>query len=90
MQCLEGGGLPCLLPAEPAITSHMRLGGTRADSTDFSFYRKIRLKKSGTSGAAGRRAARAMQGEVARLISRQNLSLLCFAKHSCGFICLAL
>ena len=74
----RGIALPAAcLTAEPAVTSYTCLGGTRVDSTDFSFYRGIRLKKSRTSGAAGRRAAGAMQGEVAIVLSPGRISLSC-------------
>lgn len=74
----RGIALPAAcLTAEPAITSYTRLGGTRADSTDFSFYREIKLKKSRTSGAAGRRAAGATRGEVATPLSPGRIPLSC-------------
>lgn len=60
------GGLPCLPP---------QLHTFRRYSTDSSFFRDIRLGKSGTPGRGGRRAAGVMRGEVAAPLSPDRISL---------------
>lgn len=66
----RGFALPACLQSQPP-----QLHTFQRHSTYLSFFREIRLEKSGAPGRAGRRAAGVMRGEVATPLSPGRISL---------------